>query len=285
VPDASLRAIGLRTGQLDLIERLAPTDLDAVRSDSRLKVVSKPGLGYQVLQFNLNNGPASNNPIGRSALVREAFEASIDRNVLNQVVFNGQYIPDNQPEPVSGTYFDPDFPVPARDVERAKALLKEAGEPHPSFTLRIANDPVGVQIGEVLQSMSAEAGFDMKVQPMEAVSLFNAADRGDFQAVFAIWSGRPDPDQNISIWVASDGFLNRGLYKNPELDALLAKATATIDVPERVKLYRQAAGIYLKDRPYLFLYHYMWQWGASAKLSGFVPYPDGVIRVRGMRLE
>ena len=238
-----------------------------------------------MLQFNLNNGPAAGNPMGKSALVREAFEASIDREALNQVVFNGAYMADNQPEPVGGTYYDPDFPVPPRDIARAKALLAQAGEPHPSFTLRIANDPVGVQIGEVLQSMSAEAGFEMKVQPMEAVSLFNAAEHGDFQAVFAIWSGRPDPDQNISIWVASDGFLNRGLYKNAELDKLLTAATATVDTAERVKLYRQAAAIYLKDRPFLFLYHYIWQWGVSAKLGGFVPYPDGVIRVGGLRPE
>lgn len=285
VPDANLRLIGLRTGQLDLIERVAPTDLDTVRGDQRLRLVSKPGLGYQLLQFNLDNGPAADNPLGKSPLVREAFEASIDRKALNDVVFAGAYMPDNQPEPVGGTYYDPDFPVPARDVARAKALLKEAGVEHPSFTLRIANDPVGVQIGEVLQSMSAEAGFDMKVQPMEAVSLFDAADRGDFQAIFAIWSGRPDPDQNISIWVASDGFLNRGMYRNAELDGLLARASAILDTAERVKLYREAAAIYLRERPYLFLYHYNWLWAASTKLGGFVPYPDGVIRVRGMRPE
>ena len=248
VPDASLRLIGLRTGQLDLIERVAPTDLETLRGDPRLRLVSKPGLGYQLLQFNLDHGPAADNPLGKNALVREAFEALIDRKALNDVVFAGAYMPDNQPEPVGGTYYDPAFPVPGRDVARAKALLRQAGVQHPGFTLRIANDPVGVQIGEVLQSMSAEAGFDMKVQPMEAVSwLFDAADRGDFQAIFAIWSGRPDPDQNILIWVASDGFLNRGLYKNAALDGLLARASATIDTAERVRLYRQAAAIYLRS--------------------------------------
>jgi peptide/nickel transport system substrate-binding protein len=120
---------------------------------------------------------------------------------------------------------------------------------------------------------------------MEAVSLFAAADRGEFQASFSIWSGRPDPDQNISIWVASNGFLNRGLYSNPKLDTLLSQATATIDKDQRVSLYRQAAAIYLKDRPYMFLYHYTWLWGASTKLAGFVPNPDGVIRLRGVHLD
>jgi peptide/nickel transport system substrate-binding protein len=285
IPDATLRLTSLRTGQLDLIERVAPTDLDTLRADPNLKLLSEPGLGYQTLQINLNNGPQSNNPLGKDPLVREAFEDSIDRDVINQVVFSGQYSPDNQPEPIGSPYFDPDFPVPHRNLERAKALLKQAGTPHPGFTMQVPNDPVSLQVAEVIQSMSAEAGFDMKVQPMEAVSLFAAADRGDFQVGFSIWSGRPDPDQNISIWVASNGFLNRGQYSNPKLDTLLDQAAATIDKDQRVSLYRQAAAIYLKDRPYLFLYHYTWLFGATKKLAGFIPYPDGIIRLRGVHLN
>jgi peptide/nickel transport system substrate-binding protein len=285
IPDATLRLTSLRTGQLELIERVAPTDLDTLRGDPNLKLIREPGLGYQALQINLNNGPRSENPLGKDPLVREAFEESIDRDVINQVVFSGQYSPDNQPEPVGGTYFDPDFPMPHRNLEHAKALLKQSGNLHPSFTMQVPNDPISAQVAEVIQSMSAEAGFDMKVQLMEAVSLFAAADRGDFQVSFSIWSGRPDPDQNISIWAASNGFLNRGLYSNAKLDALLDQATATIDRDQRVSLYRQAAAIYLKDRPYLFLYHYTWLWGASNRLVGFVPYPDGVIRLRGVHLD
>jgi peptide/nickel transport system substrate-binding protein len=285
IPDATVRLTSLRTGQLDLIERVAPTDLDTLRGDPNLKLISEPGLGYQALQINLNNGPRSENPMGKDKLVREAFEESIDRYVINQVVFSGQYSPDNQPEPVGGTYFDPDFPVPHRNLEHAKALLKQSGTLHPSFTMQVPNDPISAQVAEVIQSMSAEAGFDMKVQLMEAVSLFAAADRGDFQVSYSIWSGRPDPDQNISVWAASNGFLNRGLYRNPKLDALLDQAAATIDRDQRVSLYRQAAAIYLNDRPYLFLYHYTWLWGAGTRLAGFIPYPDGVIRLRGVHLD
>ena len=284
VPDASVRLISLRTGQLDLMERVATTDLDTLRSDIRLMLVTKPGIGYQSLQFNLAHGPQSDSPL-RDPLVREAFEASIDREALNQVVFSGQYSANNQPEPIGGTYFDPAFPVPPADIPRAKALLKQAGQPHPSFTLQLSNDPVSAQTGEVIQAMAAEAGFDVKIQLAEPVALFAAADRGEFQAISGIWSGRPDPDQNISIWVASNGFLNRGNYSNKTLDAILAKATETIDVEERKQLYHEAAAIYLKDRPYLFLYHYTWLWGASARLTGFIPYPDGVIRLGNVRLS
>jgi ABC-type oligopeptide transport system substrate-binding subunit len=49
------------------------------------------------------------------------------------------------------------------------------------------------------------------------------ANRGDFQAILNMWSGRPDPDQNLSIWLACDGLLNRGQYCSPDLDRVLTQ--------------------------------------------------------------
>ncbi len=133
--------------------------------------------------------------------------------------------------------------------------------------------------------MAGEAGFDVKIQANEANTLVAAASKGDFQATIVIWSGRPDPDGNISIWLACDGFLNWGKYCDPKLDALLAKARQTNVVSERQALYEQAAAIYLAARPHIFLYHLKWLWGISAKLDGFTPYPDGIIRLQGMTLR
>jgi peptide/nickel transport system substrate-binding protein len=282
MPDPSVRLSNLRAGALDLIERVAPTDLPTIRSDTRLRIVSSVALGYSLLSINVGNGPMAQNPLGQNPLVREAFEDSIDRDALNQVVFSGAYIPDSQPEAPNSPYYDPDFPTPPRDVAKAKALLQQAGVPHPTFTLLVPNDPINGQVAQVLQSMADEAGFDMKLQVMDGAALTGQAQAGNYQMTMNIWSGRPDPDQNVSIWLACDGFLDRGKYCNPSLDKLLAAASATNDATKRAALYRQAAAIYLKDRPFLFLYHYTWLWGTTAKLQGFTPYPDGVIRLNGM---
>ena len=59
--------------------------------------------------------------------VRAALEAAIDRDALNKVVMDGRFVPDNQAELPTSPYFNKDFPVPPRDVAKAKALLKEAG--------------------------------------------------------------------------------------------------------------------------------------------------------------
>ena len=59
--------------------------------------------------------------------MRQALDLSIDREALNQVVFNGEFVPGNQWVNPEHPYYQKAFPVPKRDVAKAKALLKEAG--------------------------------------------------------------------------------------------------------------------------------------------------------------
>ena len=132
--------------------------------------------------------------------------------------------------------------------------------------------------------MADEAGFDVKLQAMEANALVAATQAGNYQAAVVIWSGRPDPDGNVSIWLACDGFLNWGKYCNPEFDDVLAKARGTNDVAQRQALYRKLSDIYLADRPHLVLYHRRWLWALSDKVTGFAPTPDGLIRPQGIEV-
>ena len=285
VPDSAVRLANLKAGGFDMIERVAPTDAPAIRSDANLKLFESPSLGYYSLLINTANGPAAKTPLGENPKVREAFEAAIDRKVLNQVVFAGEYVPNNQPILPGTAYYDVDHPVPARDVEKAKRLLREAGAEHMSFTLTAANSPLELQVAQVLQSMAAEAGFDVNIQAMDANTLTAAGAKGDYQAVLVIWSGRPDPDGNISIWLQCDGFINWGKYCSKPLDEALAKARQTTNPADRLAHYKEAADIYLADRPQLFLYNIKWIWGTTARLAGFVPSPDGLIRPQGMTLK
>jgi peptide/nickel transport system substrate-binding protein len=284
VPDTTVRLAGLRSGGFDIIDRLAAHDVDAVKADTALQFVEITALGYNLMSINLGNGPAANNPLGKDMRVREAFELSIDRKILNDVVFDGQFVPSNQFEAPGSRYWDAAHPVPARDVEAAKRLLAAAGAPHPAFTLTSGNNTTDLQVAQTLQAMSAEAGFDMKIQATEAATMVQNNTAGNYQAALAIWSGRPDPDGNIAIWIACDGFLNWGKYCDPELDRNLTAARTTTDPAERAKLYANAADIYLTARPELVLYHFKWLWGISRKVSGFVPSPDGLIRLGGVRV-
>jgi len=284
VPDSTVRLANLQSGSFDIVERLAATDVKTVESDPRLRLLSSTALAYNILSINLHNGPPADNPLGRDPRVREALEAAIDRKALNDVVFDGRFVPSNQPEPPGSRYWDPDHPVPPRDVAKANALLASAGMPRPAFTLTTANATSGMQIAQVVQSMAGEAGFDVSIRAIEATTMVQRTSSGDYQAALAIWSGRPDPDGNISYWFSCDGFLNWGKYCDSEFDKTLEAARSTIDPEARQKLYRQATDIYMAARPGLFLHHYTWFWGMSRKVDGFTPHPDGIIRPQGLKL-
>jgi peptide/nickel transport system substrate-binding protein len=201
------------------------------------------------------------------------------------VVFDGEFVATNQPHSVDSPWYISGRPVPTRDLARARQLLADAAVMRPSFTLSVPNSPVESHVAQVIQSMAGEAGFDMKIEVLEANTLTANATKGNYEAALVIWSGRADPDGNISIWLACDGFLNWGKHCNRQLDSHLAAARRTTDHALRLSEYAAAAGIYLDDRAHIFLYNYKWLWGVAEKVEGFAPHPDGIIRLQDVRFR
>jgi peptide/nickel transport system substrate-binding protein len=283
MPDATVRFANLRAGQLDMIERLAPTDLDALRRDAKLGSAAITGLAYQGITFNIANGDRANNPFGKDKRVRAAFDLSIDREALNQVANSGEFQVGNQPVPPTSFYYDHDLPVSKRDVPRARALLSEAGVTDPQLTLLVPNADADRLNAEVIQSMVKEAGINVKIQLTEFISMLQQAKDGRFEADYVSWSGRIDPDANIHTLLGCGVPGNDGRYCNPELEKLLQAARQTSDRNERKKAYAGVMHILLDDRPILYLWHQKWIWGFTADLENYVPYPDGLIRLRNVK--
>src|SRR6516225_555391 len=118
IPDSTVRLANLQSGGLDMIERVAAADLDSVRKNPRLKLTAITGLGYNSITINLANGERSKTPLGQDVQVREALELSIDREAINQVVFNGEFEPGNQWVPPDNWYYVKELPIPARDIAK-----------------------------------------------------------------------------------------------------------------------------------------------------------------------
>src|ERR1700744_3632058 len=89
--DATVRLANLKSGGLDLIERVQATDIKDVQSDSRLALSTTPELGYLGLTINTNNDKSKG--ALTNAKVRQALDLSIDRDAINQAVFNGEFTP------------------------------------------------------------------------------------------------------------------------------------------------------------------------------------------------
>ncbi len=285
IQDSTVRLANLKSGQLDLLERLLATDAPQVSKDAKLRLATGTELGYQGITINLTNGEKANNPLGKDARVRRALELSLDRDAINKVVFNGINTVNNQWVSPSNPYYQSAFATPKRDVARARALLKEAGVTTPlALDFMVPNNPETRAVAEVMQSMAAEAGFDLKIRVTEFATSLNEAEKGNFQLYMLAWSGRTDPDGNIYSFASCKGPLNYGRYCSAELDGLLDKARTVTAVTERKALYEQVARSWLNEGSVLYLYHRALLFAHSPRLEGFKVMPDGLIRVTDLKL-
>ena len=238
IVDSTVRLANLRSGGLDLLERLNATDIKEVRSDSRLKLSTALELGYLGITLNVANGEKSKGPLGQHAKVRQALELSIDRDALNQVVFNGEFVPGNQWLNPESSYYQKSLPIPKRDVAKAKALIKEAGVQTPIVVdFMVPQGAENKAVSEVVQAMAAEAGFDMKIRVTEFATSLKQGEQGEYQAYLIGWSGRTDPDGNSYIFFKTKAPQNNSGISNPEIDKALDEARLTSDAAKRKAIY------------------------------------------------
>jgi len=285
IPDAAVRLANLRSGGLDLIERVSPVDLAAIKENAALATASIVELGYQALLINVNRGAGAENPLGRDARLREALDLAIDRAALNQVAFEGQFAPGNQWVPPDNPYYVNALPVPKRDLAKARELMREAGKSDLTVDFMVPTESLALQVAQVIQAMAQQAGITLKIHATEFASSLNLAEKGDYQAYLFAWSGRTDPDGNLYNFLACKAPLNYSGYCNPEVDQEIAAARTIEDPAKRRELYAEVAAQVLKDRPAIYLYHRRWIYAFTKRLVGFAPYPDGLIRPQGLMLK
>ncbi len=286
IVDGTVRLANLRSGGLDLIERVLATDIKTVRDNPRLKLSKATSLGYLGLTINLANGDKANTPLAKDPRVRRALELSIDREALNQVVFNGEFVPGNQWVSPQNPYYQQVFPVPKRDVAKAKALMKEAGVTGPlTLDFMVPNGPETRAVAEVVQSMAAEAGFDLKIRVTEFATSLKQGEDGAYQVYLIGWSGRSDPDGNSFSFQTCGSPQNNSKYCDKDVDAAHQEARTKSDPAERKKAYEKVAAKFLAEGSIIYLYHTQVLVAHTDKVEGYKQMPDGLVRVIGIKLK
>ncbi len=286
IPDTTVRLANLQSGDIDMLERLAATDLTQANADDSIVVQSAVSLGYQGITFNINNGARGDNPWGNDKRLRQALSHAIDREALNQVVFDGAFAAGNQSFPPPSPWYNTDLPVQGADMEKAKALLAEAGYADGiELEVQVPNSTEPLAVMQVVQAMAAQAGIDIKLTSKEFATLLADQSAGDYTASQIGWSGRVDPDGNNHQFVTTNGGINDSKFSNPKIDELMNAARVGATTEARKALYDEAMVIMLDELPRLFLYHVNWIWAHSDNLKGFTPYPDGMIRLENVTWE
>jgi peptide/nickel transport system substrate-binding protein len=289
IPDDNVRLANLRSGDIDIMHMVRPSDATAIKREGRFELSNVTGLGYQAITINLHNKTGKQNPPGdlgtplaNDPRVREALELSIDREALNQVVWDGLYTPGCTPIPPISVFADKARKCPGRDVARAKKLLADAGlSGGYAFELTVINNPAERRVGEVIQQMAREAGFNISLRPQEFASALKDDDDGKLQAFQIGWSGRVDPDGNIHMNQTCKGSLNATLACDEKIDTVLNRAREISDVEQRRALYREAIDMFTARRNIIYIYHLNYIVAFPKSFKGYKAVPDGLIRVKG----
>jgi peptide/nickel transport system substrate-binding protein len=285
--DAAAAAAALKAGDLQSLDGIDSTQLQGIRSDSKLRIAKETGLGYQGLTLNIGNKnglgklPYSNvgTPIASNANLRKAFEEAIDRKAMNKVVFGGTVLPGCGPISPSSAWYDASIKCTPYNPTDAKKLVSSSGVSNPTVHLMVPTGSVALRQAQFMQAEEKAVGINVVIDSTDFVTSLSKADAGTYDTFQIGWSGRVDPDGNIYQFVATTGSQNDSGYSNARLDLLLNNARKAATLKARQTLYRAAQQVIINDRPLIYLYHPVTRAGIATNLSGVKIYPDTLLRV------
>lgn len=284
--DANIRAANIRSGDVQVADTISPQDVDALDEETGIGLLQSNSLGYQGLTVNMGFGDNPENfetPLGQDPKVRRALSMAIDRKALVNTVFNGWFSP-----ACSGIAPDSPFATEASndcvdyDPEGAKKLLRDAGVKLPlKVNMKVANTQDTLRFAQAVQAATKEAGFDIKVQPMEYTALLDAQDRGDYELLQLGWSGRVDPHGNLYTFHYPGAANNVTGVDDDKLSDLLTRASEATDESERAELYGKASQRIGEINSIIYLYRQKNLTAYTENVAGIDVFSDGVVHLSG----
>jgi peptide/nickel transport system substrate-binding protein len=286
LPDRAAAAGSLEAGEIQLaaFSAVPLVDLERIGQVPGLRVVTE---GYEALTYQLVVEINHRNPILADLRVRQAIAHAIDRQFVLDTVFLGYAAIATGPVPASDpVFYTPEVTTYPFDVERAKALLDEAGHPAGAngvrFSLRLLPAPFfneTRQFGAYLRQALAEVGIDAEIVSNDSAGHQSAVYTDH---AFDITVGSPvfrtDPAISTTNLVRSGlpagvPFSNQGGYANAELDALIDEALTTLDAAARVALYRRFQQLVTEDLPLINVVDWSFTSVASERLGNIANNP------------
>jgi peptide/nickel transport system substrate-binding protein len=291
VPDGTVRAALVRSGDIDVAISLAGPDLLAIRSSKNLELRAAKGLATYHMRINLaNHGPNNprtpyETPLAQHPELRKALELAIDRKVLNKVAYGGTVIPDCSPVATINPYHAANPPCLQPNVAQAKRLVQQSGVPTPiSFNLMYLQGNDTQRAAQVIQSMVAAAGFNATLQPVDIPTAVQNETNGTYQVLLSYWSGRIDPDGNIYDFNSSHGSMDNTGATSASIDSLLDQGRSVSGFSARMKIYKKALAQIEDRRNILYLFHPKNYTGINRKVKGFLIFADNLPRAYKARI-
>ena len=281
VVDNNTRAAMMQTNEAHFAFPMPPEALESLSKKASLEVTKAPSIIHRYLSMNTQQKPFDN------PKVREAINYAINKDALVKVAFSGYAIPAEGVLPQGVEYATKLGPWPYNPA-KAKELLKEAGYPNgfESTLWSAYNYTTAQKVIQFVQQQLAQVGIKVQVRALEAgqrVELVESAQdpaTAPVRMYYVGWSSSTgEADWAMRPLLASESLppkmFNTAYYKNPEVDADIAKALVTTSSTEKARLYADAQQRIWKDAPWAFLVTEQLLSVRARNLTGFYVIPDG----------
>ena len=288
---AGPRVAALFADDVDFIENPPLQDIERIRGEDGLQVVQ--GISNRVIYIHLDHaqeptpmitGTDGKNPL-KDIRVREALSIAVNRDAIVDRIMGGVAVAAGEllPSGMFGAHAEGDMPRPDFDVDRAKALLTEAGYPNGfGITLGTPNDRYinDAQVAQAVAQMWARIGVTTEIDASTASTFFSRRNAFEFSAYLAGWgAGTGEMSSPLKALLATKdkdrgyGGTNAGQYSNVAMDDLLTLALATVDDAKRQDLLREASSVAMADWAIIPLHFEVTPWAMKTSLT-YTPRVD-----------
>lgn len=278
VPEAGARTAMLQTGEADFIYPTPADQIEAVKATDDINILAADSNIMRYVTLNMDVKELSD------VKVRQAMNYAIDQNAFIQLMYNGYAKPATSLVPsIIGGYEEQtayDY-----DLEKAKALMKEAGyEDGFKLTLWGDNSTQEIKGMTFIQQQLGQIGIEVEVLPMEPATvnekIYVEKDEATINMWYVNWSASDftmDGSLRSLLYstMAPPMSANTVYYNNPEFDELLDKGLHTADAEEQATFYGPAQKMAWDDAPWLFLGNDQIIYSTKSYLSGVYVSPDG----------
>jgi peptide/nickel transport system substrate-binding protein len=262
-PEDTARTNALLGGQVDVIDNLPAAQVQSVKSNPNLRVLSSETGAWQPFTMRVDQAPFDD------VRVRQAFRLIVDREQMVQQVLSGQGSVANDLYARYDPAYASDLPQRQQDLEQAKSLLKQAGREGLSVELVTAPVFQGiVEAAQVFVQQAKGAGVNVKLRKVDSGTFY-----GDnyLSWTFAqdFWASRAYLSQ-VAQGDLPESPYNETHWKDPKFIDLIQQARAEVDDAKRADILHEAQTMQYEQGGYIIPYFSNIIDAYSAKLGGFV---------------
>ena len=289
-PNAAVRLTKLKAGECHVMAFPGTADLDAVRADPTLALLSAEELNVAYLALNTTRPPMTD------LRVRRAVSLAIDRRAIVEAVYGSAGTIARNPLPPGSWAFHGGLPQPGFDGEAARRLMAEAGFPDGFETdlwfLPVSRpyNPDGRRVADMIRADLARIGVRVRLTTRGWNEYRAALYGGEPTMMLYGWtSDNGDPDNFMNVLLgcraAAPGGANLARWCDPRYDAAVQEARRTDDRDTRTRLYREAQSLFHQASPWVPLAHTVVHMAARRGVAGFRMDPLGRHLFEGVTLK